>query len=170
MSAEVISALKFAIEAEKIGLRAYLDFARSTNDATGKNMFITIACDEVDHWELLEEQLRKIESGEKLHVIEVPDSRLPKFEPSVWEKDKRLAGDKGVGQITALKTALKHERDGREIYLKGAESVDNPEVKKMFLKLADMEQIHFDILQAELDSITGTGYWFDLPEFNLEMG
>jgi hypothetical protein len=38
----------------------------------------------------------------------------------------------------------------------------------MFGRLAEMEEAHQALLQAELDSIHGDGFWFGLPEFTLE--
>ncbi len=40
--------------------------------------------------------------------------------------------------------------------------------RKTFRKLMEMEEAHYEIIQAELDSITKTGFWFQIPEFNLE--
>jgi hypothetical protein len=31
-----------------------------------------------------------------------------------------------------------------------------------------MEQAHAALIQAEIDNITATGFWFGLPEFTLE--
>jgi hypothetical protein len=32
----------------------------------------------------------------------------------------------------------------------------------------EIEEGHVSIVQAELDSVQGLGYWFDVPEFALE--
>jgi len=50
---DLLMALKLAYEAEKEGLRMYLKLAKKCNVASGKNMFIQLALDEVDHMELI---------------------------------------------------------------------------------------------------------------------
>ena len=57
---EAIKALKTAIEVEDNGLVTFLKFARRTKDITGKNMFIRLAMDELEHRQILEKQLNKI--------------------------------------------------------------------------------------------------------------
>ncbi len=40
----------------------------------------------------------------------------------------------------------------------------------MFLSLAKEEELHMKILQAEIDSISQSGFWFDMQEFTMEGG
>ncbi|MCK5739571.1 hypothetical protein KAH55_10330 [bacterium] len=60
------------------------------------------------------------------------------------------------------------ERKTEDYFLKQAASVDDKSVKEVFTKLAEWEDVHYQILQAELDAITETGFWFDLPEFRMD--
>jgi len=39
----------------------------------------------------------------------------------------------------------------------------------MFQRLMEMEEFHYELLSAELDSINESGFWFTIPEFNLEV-
>ena len=43
-----------------------------------------------------------------------------------------------------------------------------PEGQKLFEPFVEIEEGHLDIVQAEIDSLTGTGAWFHVLEVNLE--
>jgi len=80
---KVLEALKLAYEAEKSGLKVYLQLARKCNVLSGKNMFIQLASDEVDHLELVEKFIDMHMSGKKYTYITVPPGRLSKILPNV---------------------------------------------------------------------------------------
>ena len=42
------------------------------------------------------------------------------------------------------------------------------EGQKMFSRFLEIEENHIAAVQAELDYITHTGYWFDFKEFDME--
>ena len=45
---------------------------------------------------------------------------------------------------------------------------DDPDGKAMYAYLVKQEEAHRTILGGEYDYLTGTGFWFDIQEFNLE--
>lgn len=166
MSVAMQKALKTAHEAEKEGLRAYLKYAKETKVESGKNMFIQLALDEIDHMELIDKFMEKTLKGEPIVPVDVPLSRLAKFMPNV--KDIKKAEKAGVSDEAALRVALAHEKKANQFYLDEAAKAEDPELKAFFKKLADVEQKHYDILQAELDFMQQDGFWFDAMEFSLE--
>jgi peptide deformylase len=38
----------------------------------------------------------------------------------------------------------------------------------MFARFLEIEEGHARIVQAEIDTLTGMGFWFDVQEFRLE--
>ena len=64
-------------------------------------------------------------------------------------------GEFGVNESTrpeqAVKVAMEREQKAREFYLKCAEVVGDPGVKKMFEFLAREEARHFELLEREYD-------------------
>ncbi len=40
--------------------------------------------------------------------------------------------------------------------------------KKMFREIAEEEKFHYDLLQAQHDSLTNSGFWFDSAEFRMD--
>jgi rubrerythrin len=53
--------------------------------------------------------------------------------------------------VDVFEFAMKMEQDGRDFYLRHAETVDNPALKKILLELADDEAKHFAIFKALRD-------------------
>jgi len=165
---KLIDILRTGIEIEDNGLMTYLKFARQTKDETGKNIFIQLAMDEHEHHILLEKQLYKLSEGNKWQTIDIPKSEIEKITPAIREKQKRTKGASGLGEIDALNTAKDLEKKSANFYREQAESADEPEAKSLFSRLAEWEDSHFDLIQAELDVIQNTGFWYDIPEFRMD--
>lgn len=168
-TAEVIKALKLGMETEKRGLESYLNFARQTKDETGKNMFILLARDELQHYEILEQALAELDVSGAWREIEIKQSLIERVIPKLKERDVRTHGESGVDQVGALHAALEQERRSAELYREQLAKATDARARKMFQKLMEMEELHYDILAAELDSINESGFWFTIPEFNLEV-
>lgn len=166
--ATAVKALKTAIEIEENGLDAFLKYARQTKDTTGKNMFIRLAMDENEHRRIIEKQLNNLMEGKPLLKIEIPKSEIEQVAPTIREKQQHTRGESGLLEIDALNTALDLERKAAKFFRDQAALVDDAEVKSMFIRLAEWEDAHFDMIQAELDSIQGTGFWFGIPEFQMD--
>lgn len=166
---KTIEGLRTAIQLEKEGLRAYLRFARQTKDETGKNMFIILASDEVDHMSILEKQLESHLEGGPWVKVETKDSDIQKILPRIREKAPKTEGKSGLHQVDALRMALDFEKRSMDFYTGQAGLTQDPVAKELFQKLARMEEAHYEIIQAELDSIGRTGFWFNVPEFSLEL-
>jgi rubrerythrin len=163
-----VKALKTAIEIEDNGLLNFLKFARQTKDTTGKNMFIRLAMDEHEHRRIIEKQLTNLMEGKPLVKIEIPKSEIEQVAPTIREKQQRTRGESGLLEIDALNTALDLERKAAKFFRDQANLVNDPEAKALFIRLAEWEDAHFDLIQAELDSIQGTGFWFGIPEFQMD--
>jgi rubrerythrin len=164
----VLAALKLAYEAEKSGLRMYLKLARNCNVLSGKNMFIQLASDEIDHLDLVEKLIDINMSGKKYTHIEVPAGRLSKILPSINDISLQPVEKANITDEEALKVALAHELKARNFYLEESEKEYSEEVKKLFKDLAAVEDKHYLIIQTELDFINKDGFWFDIAEFSLE--
>ncbi len=165
---ESVKALKTAVEVEDNGIFTFLKFARQTKDTTGKNMFIRLAMDELEHRRILEKQLNNLLEGGEWTNVEVPHSEIEQIAPTVREKQQRTKGESGLAEIDALNTALDLEKKAAEFFREKAEIVEVPEARDLFIRLAEWEEAHFDLIQAELDSIQGTGFWFGIPEFQMD--
>ncbi|MDH5185438.1 MAG: ferritin family protein [candidate division WOR-3 bacterium] len=169
MDNSVIKALATALEAEKTGLINYLNFAYQIKDETGKNMFLRLAMDEFDHMRLLEQQEYSIQKEKCFLAVTIEPSAIEKLVPKLQDKDLRIRGKQGIDQLSALKTALELEDQAIKFYRAQAQTSTDLNAKAMFERLVDMEQAHYELLQAEIDAIEKTGFWFNLREFSLEI-
>lgn len=168
VSAELIKSFKTAIGIENKGLITYLKFARQTKDETGKNMFIQLAIDEYEHRRILEEHLNKVMAGEIWHEVEIPKSVIEQIAPTVSRKQERTKGQSGLEDVDALKTALEMERKAAQMFRAEATQTTVTEAKALLNRLADWEDTHYDLIQAELDTINRTGFWMGVPEFRMD--
>lgn len=166
---QALRALKTAIEAEKKSLDNYLQFGLKTEDSSGKNMFLRLAADELEHWDILERQSRSLqESGDWLK-LEIKPSEVEAIVPRLSDRDIRVKGTRGLDQLSALHAALALEKRAQEFYAGQARNTSDPAARAMFERLAEMEDAHYELIRAEIDAITSTGFWFGLREFSLEI-
>ncbi|MEO0107933.1 MAG: ferritin family protein [candidate division WOR-3 bacterium] len=163
------SALKTAIEAERKSLSQYLQFALKTDDSSGKNMFIRLAQDELEHVGILERQARSLLTGGDWLKIEIEPSEVEMIVPRLSDKDVKIRGTSGQDQLSALRAALALEQRAHEFYRTRASASLDPNAKDMYQRLAEMEEAHYELIQAEIDTITKTGFWLGLREFSLEI-
>jgi rubrerythrin len=165
---EVVKALETAIAAERQGMAQYLEFARKTADPTGKNMFIVLARDEMEHMSAFLDQLNAATTTGMLLEVKLQESEIERLRPKLRQFPTEKSS-KGTNELGALRTALDQEKDAIGFYTEQERKTQDPHAKKMYRELIDVENSHYDLLQAQIDYITKTGYWFDIPEFRLEV-
>jgi rubrerythrin len=67
-----------------------------------------------------------------------------------------------------LFTALKLEEEVSAFYKQLVATLEDPAAKTIFSRFLEIEDGHTAIVQAEVDVMTKTGYFYDFQEFNLE--
>ncbi len=167
-SADALGALKLAIAAEKEGLESYLHYALKTEGKEGKDMFLRLALDEVDHMNLLEDQYQHLEATGNFRSKDLPKTLLERIRPVVKTRKYHHTTENGLSAIEALKTALEHERKAVRFYQDFYGNTGDQAARNIFGRLIEMEEAHVEIIQAEIDSITGSGFWFGISEITLE--
>jgi rubrerythrin len=167
MERAAAEALATGIEAEKASLRQYLGWAWRTRDPAGRAMFIRLAIDEFEHMSMLERQRVGLEQTGEWQPVEPARTMLEQLVPRLSDNSLRIRGTAGQNDRSALESALELEVRARDFYAEQARSGAEAG-RPVFGRLAEMEQAHVELVQAELDSITGSGFWFGLQEFSLE--
>jgi rubrerythrin len=160
---ESLAALATALEAEKQSLRKYLDLAWETLDASGKQMLIRLATDEFEHMRLLETW-----QSDQLPPAAVELSVIERLIPKFSDKSLQIRGTEGQHQLSALNAALDLEKSARTFYEEQGRLMQDEPARRVFSRLAEMEASHYALIQAEIDNIQQTGFWFGMPEFTLE--
>ncbi|MGC8684584.1 MAG: ferritin family protein [bacterium] len=165
---ELLKVLRSAEESEKEALLTYLKFARQTKDIGGKNMFIRLAIDEYGHMTLLDNQINNVIAQKGWQSVEVDRSAVEPLLPKINQKDIQTMGKANANELSALETARALEQRAIDYYSENAKNTSFPEIQATFKRLAEMEQAHYTMIQAEIDNIKKTGFWFDTIEYSVE--
>ncbi len=163
-------AITVAIDFEKKVRDHYLRGAKDIPDPQGRKVFALLGKEEQGHVDFLEHSLAQWKKTGK-----VPDAPLRTILPkgSKWiDAERKKLDGKGKRAATkteldALKLALQHEKDADGFYHKLVAGLAAPD-QALFSKFLEIEDGHLAIVQAQLDSVQGMGFWFDVAEFRLE--
>ena len=162
-------AIKTAIEYETKIRDLYIEAVQKITDPVGKRIFQALGDDEQHHLDYLEERLSEWKTTGKLSVEKL-ESAIPSKEIIKREVDKLKATmseeDRGLEQ-QILGKALKMEIETSDFYKKMVDKTSGKE-QEMFAQFLEIEDAHINAVQAELDYIMKTGYWFDFKEFDME--
>lgn len=160
--------LNAAIASEKSALEDYLAYARLAREKTGKDMFIKLAQDEFRHMAILEKEKQDLQAGRAWQAVKIPASSIEKV-ISLAGKNTALPQDVARSdEAQALALAMKAEKQAMSFYLAQSQKTDNVSACKLLKSLAEMENAHYQILQAELDNINKTGFWMGFREISME--
>ena len=168
-TSELAAVLFKAMQLERDGHAFYLAAAERTAAAAGRKMFLSLARDELQHLQFLDDYYRRCLAHAAWPAAEVlqreAGRRWPVFPPPA------AAGQvvaPNTGDLEALRQGIAAEQASIELYQHGLETATDPQVRALFLLLVQQEEGHRTILEGEYDYLTHTGFWFDQPEFDLE--
>ncbi|NJE10513.1 ferritin family protein [Thermococcus sp. MAR1] len=154
-----LEALALALEVEKAELKFYLNLAKKTKDEKAKKMFLFLAGEEAEHWEVFEEKF--LES-----VVE--KCQLPAINEELLEK-LLVKAENIDSEVDAVKIGMEQEKLTWEFYEKAAREAEHEAVRRIFEELAKVEKAHYELLKAQYDSVMKTGIWMDYQDFSLEV-
>jgi len=164
-------AIAVALDFEKKVRDHYLRGAKTIEDPQGRKVFTTLGKEEQGHVDYLEHCLAEWKKTGKVPRTALK-SILPRGVKWIEEEKKKLGGrkDKRVAtanEIEVLKTALQFEKDADAFYHKLVSELPEGD-RALFEGFLGIEDGHLAIVQAQLDSVQGMGFWFDVAEFRLE--
>lgn len=168
---ELDHAIKLALEYEGGVHRTYLEAMDKTADPSAKKIFKVLCDEEKLHITYLRERLEEWRSAGKIEVKKLSTS-IPARE-SIEKSLKDLSSTVTPKpssrnlELELLKQALEAEVKTSNFYKEMARTLD-AEGQEMFKRFVEIEQGHEAIVQAEIDSLSNLGFWFDTPEFRLE--
>ncbi len=158
-----------AIECKKRVRDVYLDATKKAKHPTGKRVLRILSEDEQKQIDYL---LDKLEEWEQAGKVTVDKSRtaIPSSE-NIDKCTQQLISnmppwDEGC-ELNILRKAMDVDEETTKLLRKLADGLAN-EAREMFTRFLEIEEGYKKILQAEIDSIGRTGFWFDIQEFNLE--
>jgi len=166
----VEEAIKTAIEYETKVREVYAKAVEQTADPVGKRILGVLANEEQHHLDYLRSRLEQWKTTGKV-TAEGLKTTLPSrevIEAGVNKLKSQMAGqDRGVAELQTLKKALDVELETSNFYKKMVKELP-AKGQELFARFVEIEEGHLAIVQAELDYASGTGFWFDFMEFNLE--
>ncbi len=170
---DIEEAIQTSIEYEAKVRDVYVDAANNATDPVGKRVFKVLVKEEQHHLKYLEQKLDELKDTGAV-TIEGLETSIPaitaieaevdnlksKLEPA--ESDRKYSDS----ELKMLKKALEVEIETSEFYNRMVNELPD-DGQKLFQRFVEIEEGHKAIVQAEIDAVTGMGYWFDMPEFDL---
>ena len=167
ISREVENAIKEAIRLEINGRRFFMHAADITEHEKGKKMFRFLADEEVKHMEVFGKLFSQILNSEDWKNY-VKDEELRGESPLVERLKDRMKNEEGKGEVEALRIGMELEQNAIEFFSKALIDADDSTAKKIFREIGEEEKFHFDLLQAQYDSVTHSGFWLGSAEFKMD--
>ncbi|MFH1010107.1 MAG: hypothetical protein V1784_02590 [bacterium] len=164
-------AIKTAIVYETRVWTLYADAIRNATDKTGKRVFAVLASEEQYHLNYLKTRLDEWEKTGKV-TVEALRTVLPSRD-AIFQEYERLKGHMTRSpqkrELDMLNRARDVETETADFYKRMVSELSD-EGQQMFAEFVKIEEGHLALVQAEMDAVSGIGFWFDMPEFNLEAG
>jgi rubrerythrin len=162
-------AIKTALTYETRIRDLYQEAAEAAEDPTGQKLFRMLADDEQSHVEYLKDRLDQWEKTGAI-ALEAVARAIPArdaIKDGLKPVEDSLAADDRKVEKQMLSKALSAEVETSEFYQRMVDTLSG-EAQQMFARFLEIENEHIEIVQAELDYLSSTGYWFDVKEFDME--
>ena len=156
-----------AIKLEINGREFFTRAAESTDNSLGRKMFQRLAQEEVKHLDAFSHLFSSVIKSADWKKL-VKKEELEGKSPVIEELALRMKKAAGKSDLEALSIGMELEQKAIEFFKNTAEGSSNPEVKEIFEKIAEEERFHYDLLQAQHDSLTNSGFWLDSAEFQMD--
>ncbi|MBN2209577.1 MAG: ferritin family protein [Candidatus Coatesbacteria bacterium] len=156
---KVAKGIAEAIRTENEGRYFFLMAANSTTDPKGKEVFETLADEELVHLDFLKKQyLSLVERGEFDKKLKLgPKSDFSGANPIFSEQLLERLSDAHF-EMSALSIGVRLELYSMSFYKKQSEESSDPFVKRFFSELAEWEAGHYHALLKQLDALKDF-YW-----------
>jgi len=162
-------AITTSIEFETQVSKLYRDAMEKSADPVGKRIFGVLAEEELKHLNYLESRLDELRRTGAI-TLEDLDTALPSeqmIREGIGMLETRMTPKDKGSELQMLGKALEVERDTTEFYRRMARELSD-KGQKIFARFVEIEEGHLAIVQAEIDYLNRTGYWFDIKEFDME--
>jgi len=172
MGIRLDEAIKTALEYEQKVQKVYEDAAKKLGDPIGQRVFAQLAKEEAGHVAYLQSRLAEWQKSGHIDLEELR-TVVPTTE-RIAEGRKRMAKSMrgkrpAMSEVEHLQRALAAEEETSAFYKQMVSELSG-ERQKLFARFLEIEEGHVAIVQAEIDAVSGTGFWFDFKEFDLEKG
>jgi rubrerythrin len=165
-------AIKTALEYEAGVHKIYCQAMDKTTDPAAKRVFGVLCNEEMGHLQYLQERLQEWQKTGKVVVKKLGTSIPARAAIENSLKDLRQTvkpkHTKQIHELELLKKALDAEMKASNFYKEMVNKLDG-DGQELFKRFVEIEEGHEAIVQAEINTVGNWGFWFDTPEFDLEM-
>lgn len=171
-SEEHLVVLRNAIQMEMEGKDFFERAASRMKHKRAKEMFEGLIKQEQRHIEILGKEFERLTQGKRwmsLEEAEALPSGMPRVSVFKGPALRRVRLPEDAGELEALKIGIDVEQKSIEYYREAKERISNKKAKEVFGWLVNEESGHLTILNAEYEHRRGSGYYYDEPEFSLEV-
>lgn len=165
-------AIRKALEYEARVRDVYASALEKARDPVGRKVFDVLAEEEQGHIDYLQHKLERLRETGEIIPGEL-ETKLPTksaIEAGVKSLERKLAPESVLEtEAELLRKALAVEEETSAFYKRMVDELP-AEGRDFFTPFMAIEEGHVAIVQAELDSVTQSGFWFDYREFDLEAG
>lgn len=167
ISEQVENAIIEALKLEINGRKFFNHAADITTHEKGKKMFHFLANEEVKHLETFGKMFNEILGGTdwKQYIRdEVEDGEAP----LITKLKENMKREDAKGEVEALRVGMELEENAIRFFSQAVADADDPVAKKIFREISEEEKFHYDLLQAQHDSMTRSGFWLGSAEFQMD--
>jgi len=161
-------ALRIAMETESRGIRFYTEASKLVSRESTRKAFLEMLKDERHHFARLKKQWDGLIS-EQPEVLDAPVflhfdfKALKKIFPSREQISRKLKAE--ITEEQALRLAMQMEHDAHRFFSEYAEKFSDTRGRDIFLKFAEEEQEHIEIIQAAYDRLVSLKAG-NIPDWN----
>jgi rubrerythrin len=167
ISDQVVEVIREAIKLEINGRAFFNHAAEVTHNELGKKMFAKLAQDEIRHLDVFGELFSKVIGGDEWKKY-VDQEELKGESPLILSLKARMKKEEKAGELEAISIGMDLERNAMDFFDKSAKETVDPQARKIFEEICKEEQLHYNLLQAQYDSVTNSGFWLDVAEFKMD--
>lgn len=171
-SQEHLQVLRNAIQMELEGKNFFERAAGRMRHERAKEMFEGLVKQEQRHIEVLGKEFERLSQGKSWMSLEEADglsSGSPRVSVFKDSELRRIRLSEDAGELEALSIGIKVEQKSIDYYTSARDRVTDKNAKAVFDWLVEEESGHLTILNAEREHRKGSGYYYDEPEFSLEV-
>ncbi len=162
-------AIQTAIDYEEKIRDLYRESAAALSDPVGKKVLEALAEEEQHHVDYLNDRLHRWRQDGTLDVttLETVVPEREKIQQEVTRLRNQVPEQSLGDEKRILSAALALEMETSDFYRRMVGEMSG-DAQQMFSRFLEIEDGHITIVQAELDFISSTGFWFDFQEFDME--
>jgi rubrerythrin len=164
-------ALHTALDLERRIRDVYAAAAARAAEPAVRRTLGALADEEQQHHDYLEARVAELAKGGGITAAAVetvlPSPERVRETVRTVRAGLRIEGPRRDDLVETLRRAQEAEARTGAFYERMAGELSG-EAQRMFARFVEIERGHLAIVTAEIDSVTGDGFWFDLQEFRLE--